>query len=265
MSELPLPDLDDLRHAKRLLEQPGLAIRLADRVGTPIEALLRRLPDGAQRVIGDGTRRALEAALDVAVRTLEAPSGGGEVSDWLHRGVVMATGAAGGAAGLAGLPLELPISTIFMLRSIADHARRQGEDLSVVATRLECLAVFALGSRAASDDAADSAYFAVRAALASAVSKAAEYAAQRGVAQAVADKTAPAIAQLLARIAQRFGVAVADKAAAQLVPIIGAAGGAAVNAIFVSHYQDVAWAHFSVRRLERAHGPDAVRRAYSVA
>jgi len=263
MSDLPLSDLDDLRRARLLLENPSLAVRIADYLGMPIEALVKRLPSRAQRVIGDGTRKALEAALDVALHTLDVRKGGGAASDWLHRGVVMATGAAGGAVGLAGLAVELPISTTVMLRSIADHARAQGEDLSAVAARLECLAVFALGSRAASDDAADSAYFAVRAGLARAVSKAAEYAARRGAAQAVADRSAPAIAQLIARIAQRFGIAVADKAAAQLLPIIGAAGGAAVNALFVNHYQGVAWAHFSVRRLERAHGPEAVRRAYS--
>jgi hypothetical protein len=68
--------------------------------------------------------------------------------------------------------------------------------------------------------------------------------------------------QLVARIAQRLGVAVTDKAAAQLVPVLGAAGGAAVNALFVNHYQDVARAHFTVRRLEREHGEDDVRRAY---
>jgi hypothetical protein len=262
MSSLPRPDVDDLRRAKLLLERPSLAIRIADLAGMPIEGLMRRLPEGAQRIVDGGTRKALEAALELAVRTLDVREGRGPAADWLHRGVVVATGAFGGAAGLAGLPVELPISTTVMLRSIADHARAQGEDLSLVAARLECLSVFALGSRSASDDAADSAYFAVRAALASAVSRAAGYAAQRGAAQAVADRTAPAIAQLVARIAQRFGVAVAQKAAAQLVPLVGAAGGAAVNALFLSHYQDVAWGHFAIRRLERAHGPEAVRAAY---
>jgi hypothetical protein len=262
---VPYSDLQDLRRAKLLLESPSLAIRLADLAGMPIEGLMKRLPEGAQRIVEGGTRRALEAALELAVRTLDVREGRGPASDWLHRGVVLATGAVGGAAGLAGLPVELPISTTVMLRSIADHARAQGEDLSLVAARLECLSVFALGARSTSDDAADSAYFAVRAALASAVSKAAGYAAQRGAAQAVADRTAPAIAQLIARIAQRFGVAVAQKAAAQLVPIVGAAGGAAVNALFLNHYQDVAWAHFSIRRLERAHGAEAVRAAYSAA
>ena len=39
-----------------------------------------------------------------------------------------ASGAAGGAFGLASLPVELPVSTTIMLRSIADIARAEGED-----------------------------------------------------------------------------------------------------------------------------------------
>jgi hypothetical protein len=264
-------DLDDLARAKEALEQPSLAIRIADRVGMPVDALVRRLPPGAQRLIAHGTHAALEAALGVALRTLEA--GGlaawgrspGRASDVLHRGLAVAMGAVGGAAGLAGLVVELPLSTVVMLRSIADHARAQGEDLSLVETRLECLSVFAYGSRSGADDAADSAYFAVRAALGRAISQAAEHAAGRGGAAALADRSAPAVVRLLSRIAQRFGANVTDKAAAQLVPVLGAAGGAAVNAIFVDHYQATARAHFVVRRLVRAHGEDAVRRAYAVA
>jgi hypothetical protein len=236
----------------------------------PVDALVRRLPEGAQRIIARGTHAALEAALDVALRTLEgAPLEAGRgtrASDVLHRGLAVAMGAVGGAAGLAGLVVELPLSTILMLRSIADQARAQGEDLSLVETRLECLSVFAYGSRSTSeDDAADSAYFAVRAALGRAVASAAEHAASRGGAAGLADKSAPAVVQLLSRIAQRFGLNVTDKAAAQLVPVIGAAGGAAVNALFMDHYQSTGRAHFVVRRLVRAHGEEAVRRAYGIA
>jgi hypothetical protein len=229
-------------------------------VGAPLEGLVKRLPDGARRAISQGTRKALGASLDVALRTLDSRRGA--PSDWLHRGIVVATGAAGGFAGLPGLLLELPLSLTVMLRSIADHARAQGEDLSQVAGRLECLTVFAYGSPSASDDAADAGYFAARAALARAVSQAAEIVAGRGAAGAAGEKGATAIAQLVARIAQRLGVAVTDKAAAQLVPVVGAAGGAAINALFMRHYQEVAWAHFTVRRLERAHGAEEVRQAY---
>jgi hypothetical protein len=68
--------------------------------------------------------------------------------------------------------------------------------------------------------------------------------------------------QLIGRIAQRVGVSVTDKAAAQLVPVLGAAGGAAVNTIFMQHYQGVGRAHFTIRRLERAHGAERVREVY---
>lgn len=262
MPGLAADELAELARAQRVLDHPGLAIRIADKLGMPIEALVRRLPDGAQRRIAEATRKALDTSLGVALRTLD-PGKGGPAADWLHRGMVMATGAAGGAVGIAGLVLELPVSTTVMLRSIADHARAQGEDLSQVGARLECLTVFAYGSRsAASDDAAESAYFATRAALARAVSQAAEYVAQRGLAEAAGERAAPAIARLVTVISQRFGIAVTDKAAAQLVPIIGAAGGAAVNTIFIHHFQDTARAHFTVRRLERHHGAEQVRAEY---
>lgn len=262
MPELPAEAVVELVAARRVLDHPSLAMRIADLVGMPIEAVVRRLPDGAQKRLAGATRKALDASLGVALRTLDGGRSG-PAADWLHRGMVLASGAAGGAVGLPGLALELPVSTTVMLRSIADHARAQGEDLSQVAARLECLTVFAYGSRAtAADDAAKSAYFATRAALARAVSQAAEYVAERGLAEAAGERAAPAIARLLGTIAQRFGVTVADKAAAQLVPIVGAAGGAAVNALFIHHFQEVARAHFTVRRLERVHGAELVRAAW---
>jgi hypothetical protein len=55
---------------------------------------------------------------------------------------------------------------------------------------------------------------------------------------------------------------VTEKTAAQLVPVIGAAGGALVNTVFIGHYQDMARGHFIVRRLEKIHGADPVREAY---
>jgi hypothetical protein len=47
-----------------------------------------------------------------------------------------------------------------------------------------------------------------------------------------------------------------------MVPIVGAAGGAIVNLVFIDHFQDVGRGHFIVRRLERSYGADEVRRAY---
>src|SRR5690242_3588973 len=124
MTPLTPRDLADLAAAKDALERPNLAIRIADRLGAPIDALTRRLPEPAQRLVAAATRRALDSAMDVALRSLER-AGQAPATDWLHRAAVIATGAAGGAVGLAGLVVELPVSTTLMLRSIADHARAQ--------------------------------------------------------------------------------------------------------------------------------------------
>ena len=64
--------------------------------------------------------------------------------------------------------------------------------------------------------------------------------------------------RLLAQIASRFGVVVTQKLAAQAVPFIGALGGAAVNYAFIDHFQQIARAHFTMRR----YGKDIVIMAY---
>jgi hypothetical protein len=112
------------------------------------------------------------------------------------------SGAVGGSFGLAGLPIELPISTLI---------------------------------------------------------KAARFIAERGG----VPEGAPVLVRLIAQIASRFGVVVTQKLAAQAVPFIGALGGAAVNYAFIDHFQEVARAHFVVRRLERRYGKDAVRAVYA--
>jgi hypothetical protein len=145
-----------------------------------------------------------------------------------------------------------------MLRSIADIARREGENIGAVESQLACLEVFALGGRSRSDDAAETGYFAVRSALASCVSEAARHIAQRGLSQ----KGAPALVRFISAVASRFGVVVSEKAAAMTVPALGAAGGALANSIFIRHFQNVARGHFIVRRLEREYSQQVVRRAY---
>jgi hypothetical protein len=114
----------------------------------------------------------------------------------------------------------------------------------------ECLKVFALGGRNPGDDDAESGYFALRVALAEAV----QTAVGRGVAQFLPG--------FLGAIAARFGAPVAFKLSAQAAPVIGAAGGAAVNLAFLEHFRGIARAHFTIRRLERRHGPALVRAAY---
>jgi hypothetical protein len=256
-STLSLEDIDVLRRAKDTLENPGLVAKLTNLIGLPLEQTLKQLPNKWQAVIHRVTEKSLLVALDAALATVGTqqpiPKRNG-----LHRVLVAATGAGGGAFGLAGLPIELPVSTMVMLRSIADIARSEGESLQSVEAKIACIEVFALGGRTGIDDASESAYYAIRTALAGAVADAVKHFAARGGAR----QSAPAIVRLIAQVANRFGLTVTQKAAAQAVPFVGAFGGAAVNVLFVNHFQGMAWGHFTVRRLERMYGPEVVRRMY---
>ncbi len=249
--------LEQLRKAKRLLENPGLTAKITAAIGKPIEKGIELLPATWSKVVNDATKRALQTALDAALRTF-GKNAQLESSDIWHKIAATASGAGGGAFGLPALVIELPVSTTIMLRSIADIARSEGEDIRFVESKLACLEVFALGGRASQDDAAESGYFAVRAALAKAVSEAAEFIAERGLAK----EGAPVIVRLISQIASRFGVNVSQKAAAQAVPAVGAVGGALINLAFIDHYQNMARGHFTIRRLERIYGTDVVQSEY---
>jgi hypothetical protein len=250
-------DLNDLQRAKHVLENPSLAAKITSLFGSPIEKGFELLPDKWTEVVSDATRRALETALDLALLTLDK-DGRGQAQNIWHKLAVAVSGGTGGALGIAGLIVELPVSTGIMLRSIADIARAEGEQLNLPEVKLACIEVFALGGRSSSDDASESGYFAVRAALAKAVSEAAEFIAERGLAK----EGAPAIARLISQLAERFGVTVSEKAAAQAVPAIGAVGGALINLVFIDHFQDMARGHFTVRRLERKYDAVTVKAAY---
>jgi hypothetical protein len=48
------------------------------------------------------------------------------------------------------------------------------------------------------------------------------------------------------------------------MPIVGAFGGAAINALFIDHFQDMGRGHFTVRRLERLYGQEEIRGIYDM-
>lgn len=252
--------IKELESAKKLLEKPSLAATISDAFGAPIEKGFRMLPWRWHMAVNDAARKSVEAALDVALKTLggSSPTTAVVPSNWWHKVAVGATGAAGGAFGLPALAIELPLSTTLMLRSIADIARSEGSDLNLPGTRLECIQILALGGPSKKDDAAETGYFAVRAAMAKAVSEAATHVAQKGLSA----KGSPVIVRFISQIASRFSIVVSEKAAAQAVPILGALGGATINTLFINHFQQIASGHFIVRRLEGLYGLDEVRRIY---
>ncbi|RJR45420.1 MAG: EcsC family protein [Desulfobacteraceae bacterium] len=256
--EMNYRELEELRYAKGLLENVSFAAKVAGAIGLPFEKGLQALPAKFSDMIGQAARTALQRALEFAVKTMDK-GGSRPSSDLFHKMAVVATGAGGGAFGLAGLPIELPISTAIMLRSIADVARSQGELIHVPEAKLACIQVFALGGRSRSDDGTELGYFAVRTALSRAITEAAQYIAERGL----VFQGAPPVIRFIGQVASRFGVTISEKLAAQAVPVAGAAGAAFLNLIFMDHYQDMARGHFIVRRLERTYCSEIVQKAYS--
>lgn len=249
---------EDLRRAVELLENPSFISRITDFVGQPVEKIIESLPAQASDSIQAAVQKTLKKLLSISVSTMNK-KGGSPASNFTHKIASGISGAVGGAFGLPALAVELPVSTTIILRSIADIARSEGEDLTAVSARLACLEVFALGSRSAEDDGAETGYYAVRSALAKAISDAAKHIAQKGL----AGKGGPVIARFIALIASRFSTVVSEKIAAQAVPVIGALGGATVNLLFVDHFQDVARGHFIIRRLERVYGKEEVKIEYA--
>ena len=136
-------DLAALRNAVRALEQPGLAARLSAAAGAPLELLGRSLPAPVTTAVARSTETAMRAAMRVALATLPRTAaveggtavvpaepvtrgrlgrllGSGEIG---HKAMAAASGAIGGAFGIATLAVELPVSTTLMLRAIAEIAR----------------------------------------------------------------------------------------------------------------------------------------------
>lgn len=255
--QLTPEDVEALRVAHQHLEHPSLAARLTNFVGLPIERSLKLLPNTWYENLRQGMSRTLLTALESIISPLDSQPGI-PAQEGYHKLLAATSGALGGFFGLPAVIAELPMSTIITLRAIADIARSEGEDLSDLRTRLACLEVLALGGRTEEDDAAETGYYGVRIVLALHLSRIPEKVLEKGILQ----PSHPAMVVLIAAIAARFGVVVTEKAAVQMVPILGALSGALVNVIFIQHFQDIARAHFTVRRLERRYGPELIRREY---
>lgn len=218
----PQADLDRL--VRRYLDAQGVLMQIVSFAGGQVEGAVARLPQRAQMQIDRAVRTALHRAYDAAHATHRARP----VGDRLHRTAAAALGVAGGLGGLPTALAELPVTTTAILRSIQEIARAHGEDLSDEAVRLECLRVLGSGGPLAEDDGTDFAFLGARLTL-----------------------TGPALNRLIAQIAPRFAAVLGQKLAAQAVPVLGAAAGAATNLAFARYYQDMAHVHFGLRRLTR--------------
>jgi hypothetical protein len=247
-----------LQMAVKHLENPNFAARITDYAGAPVNRVLSMLPRTVNRKLSGLVRSAVMKGLDVAVDTLDEKPPPQPLTGFSS----LLAGVAGGVSGLFGfsaLAVELPLTTTFMLRAIAEIAQHEGEDLTQLEARLACLEVFAYGSKR-TNDTIDVGYYAARTLISKYTGDIAALILERGA----IDTSAPVVSSLVAEIVSRFGLVVSDKVAASAVPIIGAVSGATINVIFMEHFQRIAKGHFTLRRLERIYGSAHIRHHYAL-
>jgi len=209
--------------ARRHARASNAGIQLLNLIGAQAETLLDRLPPGARGRLGEATERALATAMDAAHRSRGIT---GDNPGWMSRAVTTAMGAAGGFGGLPTALAELPVTTTVLLRAIQDVAVEHGFEPQEEGVRFDCVQVFAAAGPLEADDGADLAFLTTRVTV-----------------------TGAAVQALIARVAPRLATVLGQKLAAQTVPVLGAAAGAATNYAYTSYYQQMAHVHFGLRRL----------------
>jgi hypothetical protein len=249
--------LDEIRNAKKLLENSSLAVQLINVIGKPIEISLYKLPKKLKEPINKAVQTSIEKALNYLTFTFNKKIKA--VKPLTYKVASAGTGFSGGFFGIAGLSLELPVTTLIMLRSILQIAAENGEDIKDLKTRIACLEVFALGGTSPKDNAAETGYYAVRMGMTGIMKEAAKHLTQKGL----AGKGGSVLVRLITSISSRFGIVVSEKVMAQSIPIVGGITGAVINTIFMDHFQKMAYAHFSLRRLERIYSEEIVKEIYT--
>ncbi len=254
-------DLHALKDAKKKMEDIGWAMKGLNRIGGVLETGIDKLPKKQQKWLQQATHKVLLSVVKANLKTMKSEKLQTPASNNTYKAIVTSSGIIGGAFGATAFVLDLTLATKFMMRSIMDIARSEGEDLGVFDTQLACLQVLALGGKSKHDDNLDTGYYATRIALSSAVRNATSYASKQGLGTILQGSSNPLL-KLIGAVASRFSIQVSEKFVAQAIPVIGAAGGGSINLAFIHHFQHMAKAHFTIRRLERKYGLEVVQKAY---
>ncbi|WP_417726085.1 EcsC family protein [Roseovarius sp.] len=215
-----------LRHA----QAGNGVIDLLNLVGGHAEGLLDRLPVSLRVRLNETTEEALKRAAEIAHRSRNVV---GEQPGWRTRALTATMGAVGGMGGLPTALAELPVTVTVLLRAIQDVAVEHGFDPSEPGVRFDSIEVFGAAGPLERDDGANLGFVGTRMTV-----------------------TGPALHALIARVAPRLAAVLGQKLAAQTVPILGAAAGAATNYAYTRYYQDMAQVHFGLRRLAIDAGRD---------
>jgi hypothetical protein len=222
--------------ARRYRRAGGPVIALLNRLGGRIEGQLAQLPPAARRRIDRLVRAVLERSLALAVEGRRAPDLGPAAAP----AVAALTGAVGGAGGLATAVAELPVTVTLILSAVCRAAEAAGFDPAEPAVRAEVLRVLADGGPLSRDDGVNTAFLGARLAL-----------------------TGGTVQKLLATVVPAFSAVLAQKLAAQTVPVLGALSGAAVNAAYLGYFRELAAVRFGLLALAARHGAERVHAEFA--
>lgn len=238
MSQLPARILHDLDLEAASLAQESARVdrswvARSHNMGAGIEAQWARLPGHVRAKVEGQVADALRFGLGLAKA---APQTTARQQRWL----VIATGAAGGAVGLAGALADLPVALVVFLQAIRQEARLAGLDPDREGVALASLDILSSGRVLGVAEMLDPAYVSGRLALAR-----------------------PALSGWIARTVPRLVPVLGPRIAASAVPLVGALGGAVLNAAWLEHYRRLARIRFRLMVLAEHHGAAAVVLAFA--
>ena len=238
MTQLPAllsHDLDleaaALAHAQARVDRSWVSRSRA--LGAGIEAQWARVPARFKAEVEAQVANALRIGLGIAGAAPRLGVRG-------HRWAVIASGAAGGAVGLAGAFAEMPVALVLFLQAIRQEAREAGLDPDREGVRLATLDILTSGRAIAASGALDPAFVSGRLALAG-----------------------PTLSGWIARAASRLVPVLGQRLAASAVPLVGALGGAVLNAAWLDQYRNLARIRFRLMVLAEHHGTEAVLAAFA--
>ncbi|WP_282164590.1 EcsC family protein [Cellulophaga baltica] len=253
-------DLKILTKAKQQMEEIGWAMKGLNSVGNIIQNKVELLPQKQQKWLQEASYKTLQKVVKTNLLSMKTNKPLTTPLNNTYKALVTSSGILGGTFGIVAFSADLAVATKFMMRSIMDIARSEGEDLTELDTQLACLQVFALGGKSTHDDHLETGYYATRITLNSTI-KGATSGAGKLVGGMLKGSSNPLL-QILGAIASRFSIQVSEKFVAQAIPVLGAAGGGAINLAFIHHFQRMAHAHFAIRKLERTYGEELIRQSY---
>ncbi|WP_179353200.1 EcsC family protein [Winogradskyella vidalii] len=261
-------DKQALLHAKSSMQNLGWAIRNVNKIGSTVETGVSYVPEKVLVKVEKITEKVLLKIIKANLLTIQKHKTFKKPSKNTYKSIVTGTGALSGflgsstGFGTAIFASEVTLTTNFLMRTIMDIARSEGEDIYSLEGQMQCLQVFALGGEAKDDDGMETSYYTTRVALNSTlnnISAAGIKTSLDGLVKGVGALGSNAVSDFLSKIATRLSLLISEKFLAQAVPVVGAIGGGGLNYVFVDHFQKMATAHFTIRRLERKYGEAEVK------